>query len=111
MDTVDYSIVELLYLDFYTSDTCQQSCFLDNATKGFLSNEYSGRHFPTCGVNNSDGSAIAHALPMIVRYPGKAHMLDYVENMVRVVQDSDAAVVTAHVAALILEQVGCVYCI
>lgn len=102
---LDTWTIERFYRDFYTSVTCYETCFQDNATIAFLKNENDGRHYPYCGTNNSDSSSIVHALPIIFRYAGSGGLLDNVATAVKIVQVNSYAVAQAQAAARILEQV------
>ena len=103
INSLDTSVIERYYRDFYISDTCTTACFQDNATTQFLRNENNGLHFPACGAANNDSNSIVHAIPVVLRFAGDPAMLGRVETAVRVLQNTDSAVAQALAAARILE--------
>lgn len=72
--------------------------------KGFLTNLSLGkRRIPDCGSDDSQADSIARSIPVVCAYAGSSELLDRVETVVRLTQNSDEAVEYAQVAALVLE--------
>lgn len=109
METLDPTIIERYYRDYYTYDSCAGKCYQGSATKAFIRNVNNGLHYPYCGSLNCDSNAIAHAIPVVVKFAGDAAMMDHVETAVRVVQNTNEAVGMALAAARILELVCCLF--
>src|SRR5262249_36759402 len=107
-DKVDPTTIERYYRDYYTNTIGSgASCWADPATQDFLANVNNGHHYPNSGANNSDSTAIVHALPIIARYApsGDAYLFDAVTVAVLVVQNEERyAVGQAITAAVLLQQ-------
>mmetsp|Transcript_11684 Transcript_11684/g.17963 ORF Transcript_11684/g.17963 Transcript_11684/m.17963 type:complete len:304 (-) Transcript_11684:365-1276(-) len=72
--------------------------------KGFLTNLSLGkRRIPECGSDDSQADSIAKSIPVVCAYAGSSELLDRVETVVRLTQNSDEAVEYAQVAALVVE--------
>lgn len=83
------------------------SWYKDESTKEFLSNEASGRTWPSCGGNDNQADAIVHALPVVALLGGRGTpaMLAAADAVIRVTQNTDEGAAFGLAAARILEYI------
>jgi hypothetical protein len=79
--------------------------YLDGSTKGFVLAVRTGAAWPGCGVDDAQANCVARLPPMVAAFAGDAALLPAVANMIRVTQNSDAAVAWGTAAARVLEKV------
>lgn len=74
--------------------------------KGFLDNVSEGRRtIPESGSDDSQFDAVAKSIPVVCAFAGDPRLLELVEVVVRLTQNTDVAVAYARLAARILESI------
>jgi ADP-ribosylglycohydrolase len=110
--TIDPAQMQKAYEALYTSGgrcytTTQNAskCYKDGSTKEFLKNVASGLNYPKCGGNDTQANAVAHMPLVVAKFAGQADLLDQVEHLIRVTQNTNDAVAFGLAGARILEAV------
>lgn len=80
-------------------------CYWDGSTKGFVANYQKGQRWPHVGANDTQANAIVHMIPLVAALADKPNMLDEVETLIRVTQDTNDAVSFGLAAARVLRGV------
>jgi len=78
--------------------------YLDASTRGFLRNVLVKRKaWPHCGADDAQVNCVVRLPPMVAMFAGDPQLLSLVGDMVRVTQNTDAAVAYGRAAARVLE--------
>ena len=101
--------VEAAYWALYNPAVCPGDAggwYLDSSTREFIANEQAGKHFPDCGGNDNQADAAAHAVIVAALLAGNTSaMLDALEPVIRVTQDTQDAAAFGAAAARLFEKV------
>jgi ADP-ribosylglycohydrolase len=99
--------VQAAYFQLYDPTTCPGPAggwYLDASTKEFLANYQAGRRYPSVGGVDSQADAAAHAVLVTALLAGNTSaLLDALEPVVRVTQDTAEAAAFGAAAARLLE--------
>ena len=80
--------------------------YLDASTRMFIANEQAGRHYPSCGGEDTQADAAAHAVIVTALLGGNTSLLlDTLEPVIRVTQDTPEAAAFGSAAARLFERI------
>jgi hypothetical protein len=82
-----------------------KGCYWDGSTKKFVANYEAGKRWPNVGANDTQANAIVHMVPIVAALADKPNLLDEVETLIRVTQNTDDAVAFGLAAARVLRGV------
>jgi len=80
-------------------------CYWDGSTKGFVTNYQAGKRWPHVGASDTQANAIVHMVPVVAALADQPNLLEEVEILIRVTQDTDKAVAFGLAAARVLRGV------
>lgn len=80
-------------------------CYWDGSTKQFIANYMAGKRWPHVGANDTQANAMVHMIPIVAAHADQSHLLDEVETLIRVTQNTDDAVAFGLAAARVLRQI------
>ena len=104
---------EATYRTLYSTAPCDHhnvgangtGCYWDGSTKGFMANESRGVRWPKSGANDTQANSIVHSMLLAAKGAGTPGMLEDVEDLIRVTQNTDKAAAFGGAGARILEKV------
>lgn len=100
--------VEAAYFAVYNPATCPGDAggvYLDASTREFLANIAAGRHYPLSGGDDTQADAAAHMVCVTALLAGNTTaLLDALEPVIRVTQNTDGAAAFGCAAARLLEK-------
>jgi hypothetical protein len=103
------SAVEAAYWALYNPSVCPGNSggwYLDASTKEFIANIQAGKHYPNSGGNDNQADAAAHAVIVTALLGGNTSLLlDTLEPVIRVTQDTQDAAAFGSAAARLFEKV------
>jgi len=73
--------------------------------RGFITNWDQGKRYPHCGINDAQIDCAVKMPPIVALYGGTEELLDRVEQVIRITQNSEEAVGYGMATARILEKV------
>ena len=101
--------VEAAYWGLYNPATCPGNSggwYLDASTREFIENIEAGRHFPNSGGQDAQADGAAHQVAVTALLAGNTSLLlDTLEPVIRVTQDTQEAAAFGCAAARLLEKV------
>jgi ADP-ribosylglycohydrolase len=104
----DPRAVEAAYWALYNPAVCPGNgggWYLDESTREFISNVQAGRHYPNSGGNDNQADAAAHMVAVVALLAGNTSLLlDTLEPVIRVTQDTQDAAAFGSAAARLLEK-------
>ena len=104
----DPRAVEAAYWALYNPAVCPGNSggwYLDESTREFISNVQAGRHYPNSGGNDNQADAAAHMVAVVALLAGNTSLLlDTLEPVIRVTQDTQDAAAFGSAAARLLEK-------
>lgn len=82
-------------------------CYWDGSTKGFVANYEAGLRYPHVGANDTQANALVHMVPLVAMLADAdlLGMLEKVEELIRVTQNTDQAAAFGLAGARILRSV------
>lgn len=103
---LDTTAVQDSFWSYYGPvDAPCSKCYLDGSTKSFLANYKAGKRYPNVGANDTQANAIVHMVPLVAALAGADHMLEEVESLIRITQNTDQAVAFGLAGARVLSKV------